>query len=83
MAVERSGASKAVGVGSKVVLRAVDSGRETSYTIVGALEADPLSGKISDVSPVGKALMNQAVGREVSVTTPGGTMKYLIKRVGS
>ena len=57
--------------------------RETSYTIVGAVEADPLGGKISDVSPVGKALMNQSVGREISVTTPRGTIKYLIKRVTS
>jgi transcription elongation factor GreA len=81
--VERSGPSKTVRLGSKVVLREVDSGRETAYTIVGALEADPLGGKISDVSPVGKALMNQAVGREVSVTTPRGLVKYLIKRVAS
>ena len=81
--VKRSGPSKAVLLGSKVVLKAVDTGRETSYMIVGALEADPLGGKISDVSPVGKALMNQAVGREVSVTTPGGPVKYLIKRVAS
>ena len=81
--VERSGPSKSVGVGSKVLLREVASGRETAYTIVGALEADPLEGKISDVSPVGKALINQAVGREVSVTTPRGMMKYLIKRVAS
>ena len=81
--VERSGPSKSVGVGSKVLLREVASGRETTYTIVGALEADPLGGKISDLSPVGKALMNQSVGREVSVTTPRGPVKYLIKRVAS
>ena len=81
--VKRSGTNKAVLLGSKVVLKQVDSGRETTYMIVGALEADPLGGKISDVSPVGKALMNQAVGREVSVTTPGGPVKYLIKRVAS
>ena len=81
--VERSGPSKTVGLGSKVLLREVDSGRETAYTIVGALEADPLGGKISDLSPVGKALMRQAVGREVSVTTPRGLVKYLIKRVAS
>ncbi len=81
--VKRSAAGKTVVMGSRVVLREADSGRETTYTIVGAVEADPLGGKISDVSPVGKALMNQSVGREVSVTTPRGTIKYLIKRVNS
>ena len=79
--IQRSGPGKTVAMGSKVVLRDVASGRETTYTIVGAVEADPLGGKISDVSPVGKALMNQAVDSEVSVTTPRGTIKYLIKRV--
>ena len=81
--VRRSGAGKTVAMGSKVVLKDVASGRETAYTIVGAVEADPLGGKISDVSPVGKALMNQSVDSEVSVTTPRGTIKYLIKRVTS
>lgn len=81
--VKRSGAGKTVAMGSRVVLREVASGRETTYTIVGAVEADPLGGKISDVSPVGKALINQSVGREVSVTTPRGAIKYLIKRVTS
>ena len=81
--VKRTGASKTVAMGSRVVLKEVDSGRETTYTIVGAVEADPLNSKISDASPVGKALINQAVGREVSVTTPRGTIKYLIKRVTS
>jgi transcription elongation factor GreA len=75
--------SKSVGVGSKVVVKDVDSGRETSYTLVGAFEANPLEGKISDVSPVGKALMKQSVGQQVSVSTPRGTIKYLIKRVTS
>ena len=76
-------AGKTVAMGSRVVLREVTSGRETTYTIVGAVEADPLGGKISDVSPVGKALINQSVGHEVSVTTPRGAITYLIKRVTS
>ena len=75
--------SKSIGMGSKVVLKDLNSGRETTYTVVSAFEANPLEGKISDASPVGKALMNQAVGQRVSVSTPRGTVKYQIKRVTS
>ncbi len=40
------------------------AGKENTYSVVGAVEADPLNGRISDVSPIGKALMGKKVGDE-------------------
>ncbi len=62
-----------VHVGSKVRI-ADDKGREYSYTISGANEADPWNGKISDESPVGKAIMGLQVGQKGEATLPNGTI---------
>ena len=66
------GKSDVAGVGSKVKILYVDDNEEAEYTIVGPTEADPLSGKISDDSPVGGAIINKKVGDEFIVETPGG-----------
>lgn len=55
-----------IGVGSKVMLRR-DDGKEFEYTIVGTYEADPMNGKISIESPMGKALLGKKIGDEVVV----------------
>ncbi len=65
-------------LGSKVIVEA--DGEET-FTIVGATEADPLSGKISADSPTGKALMGRKIGEKVSVQAPSGTIEYTVKAV--
>ncbi len=62
-----------VHVGSKVRI-ADDKGREFAYTISGANEADPFNGKISDESPVGKAIMGLQVGEKGEATLPNGTI---------
>jgi transcription elongation factor GreA len=65
-----------VGLGDTVVLK---SGRTTAeYTIVGAVEADPLDGKISNESPLGAQLIGQEIGDAVSIDTPKGKTKYEI-----
>jgi transcription elongation factor GreA len=66
-----------VELGSKVAVRHQD-GSEENYTIVGSAEASPVEGKISNVSPVGKALMNKRVGDEVEVEVPAGVLKVKI-----
>ena len=53
-------------------------GREYHYTIVGAFEAKPASGLISNESPVGRALLGHRVGDMVIVSTPGGVKEYTI-----
>ena len=74
---------KAIRVGSKVKLKEVGTGRELSYVLVSAWEANPLGGKISDVSPVGKALVARTAGQDVEVDSPRGKMRYRILKVSS
>ncbi len=68
-----------VHVGSTVVVEV--RGKTKTFTIVGSNEADPASGKISNESPIGIALLGAKVGELVDVTTPGGTIEYRIVQV--
>ena len=70
-----------VRVGSKVVVKDTESGKSQNYTLVSAAEANPLEGRISDVSPVGKAIHRKHAGQEVRVETPRGTQQLLIVKV--
>ena len=80
--VDPSARKKAVvQMGSKVLLKDLGSKREVQYTIVSALEAKPLEGKMSDKSPVGMAVINRREGAKVKVDTPGGQTTYLILKV--
>ncbi len=63
--------SDRVHVGSKVRIEA--NGKEYAYTISGATEADPFNGRISDESPVGKAVMGLKVGEKGEAILPNGT----------
>jgi len=56
-------------------------GTEEHYTIVGSAEANPGEGKISNVSPVGKALLSKRVGDEVEVVAPAGVLKLKIMEI--
>jgi transcription elongation factor GreA len=68
-------------LGSTVKLRSVD-GREKKFQVVGTVEADPLNGKISDESPLGRALMGKKDGEEVAIVTPADTTTYKIASIG-
>ena len=72
------GATKKVVVGAKVKVLDVEYDEECEYRVVGSTEADPRNGKISDESPVGKALMGKKVGDEVVAEAPGGEVKLKI-----
>ncbi len=69
-----------VQLGSRVT---VDNGngKPTEYTIVGPAEASPTSGKLSNESPVGRALMGKRVGDEVQVQVPKGILKFTVKQI--
>jgi transcription elongation factor GreA len=69
-----------VQIGSKVTLE--QDGKKTEYVIVGATEADALSHKISNESPVGQSILGRKVKETVEVKAPGGTYKYKIVKVG-
>lgn len=66
-----------VSVGKSVTFQEDDDDPET-YQIVGAAEADPLNGKISNESPIAKGLVGHKKGEKVTVTTPGGEMTVTI-----
>lgn len=70
-----------VSVGSKVMLKDIEFGDEVLYTIVGSAEADPINLKISNESPVGKALVGKAVGETVVIVVPDGIIKYEILQI--
>lgn len=70
-----------VSIGKTVVFKELPDEDEEEYTIVGSAEADPFSGKISNDSPIAKALIGKKVGDEVTIQTPGGDMPVKIIRV--
>ncbi|AEG58551.1 transcription elongation factor GreA [Desulforamulus ruminis] len=67
-----------VSLGSRILLKDLEFGDELEYTIVGSVEADPDNNKISNESPVGKAILGQPKGSVVEVTVPAGVLKYEI-----
>ncbi len=70
-----------VGIGSKVLVLDVEYDEEMEYTIVGSAEANPYEGKISNESPVGKALLGSKAGDTVDVQVPDGLIKYQIQKI--
>lgn len=77
-----SGATQQIGVvsiGSAVTV--VAGGKTRTFTIVGAQEAKPAEGKISNESPLGQALLGRGVGTVVEVSVPAGVQKYEILEV--
>ncbi len=64
--------------GSKIKLHDVEFDEEIEYLLVGAVEADPGKGRISNTSPLGKALLGKKVGESVQVPTPAGEDTYKI-----
>lgn len=69
-----------VSIGSTIVVRSKSSGEET-YTIVGSEEADPMDGKISNESPLGKAFLGHKKGDKVQVSVPVGSETYTIASI--
>jgi len=69
-----------VGLGNKVTIQ-IDNDAPEEYQLVGASEADPRNGRISNVSPIGSALVDHKAGEMVEVTTPGGTLTYKILKI--
>ncbi|MBO4462466.1 MAG: transcription elongation factor GreA [Lachnospiraceae bacterium] len=67
-----------VNVGCKVKVLDVEYKEELDYYIVGSLEANSLQGKISNESPLGKALIGKKVGAKVKVETQAGTFEYKV-----
>ena len=74
---EDEASKKVISIGSTVVIRYKD-GTEKKYYIVGSNEVDPANGKISDLSPIGRALIGHKDGDIVFINTPGGEKEVLV-----
>lgn len=70
-----------IALGNTVSLKNLENGKTVKYSLVGAVEANPLEGKISNESPIGVQLMGKKMGEEVEITTPKGTIKYEVVEI--
>ena len=73
--------TSSVGVGSTVKLLDLEADENMEYKIVGTAESDPLNHKISNDSPVGKALIGRKKNETVEVNTPSGKIKFKIVKI--
>jgi transcription elongation factor GreA len=71
----------AVSIGSRVRLRDLQAGKTFEYHIVGSAEANPAENKLSNESPVGKAILGHKKGDVVEVTAPGGALQFKIMEI--
>lgn len=76
-----TGTGKEVSIGSTVTVRNTKEEEEQTYKIVGATEADPFEGRISNESPIGKSFLSRRKGEVIKVQTPSGVVEYEIMRV--
>ena len=70
-----------VALSSRIRLLDLDENEELEYQIVGSQEANPMSGRISDESPIGRGLLGHKVGETVTIEAPAGEMKFTILSV--
>ena len=72
--------SDVVGIGTRVRLKDMDANETIEYTIVGSAEADPSENRLSNESPVGKAILGRKKGEVVEVAAPRGALKFKISK---
>ena len=70
-----------VALSSRIKLLDVDENEELEYQIVGSQEANPMSGRISDESPIGRGLLGHKVGETVTIDAPAGEIRFTILSV--
>ena len=75
------GSTDVVSLGARITVMERGGDTPETYQIVGSVEADPANGRISNESPIGKALLNHRVGDEVAVSTPGGILHFQIVNI--
>ncbi len=75
------GPSDIVRIGSLVIIQEIGADDEETYTLVGAAEANPREGKLSERSPIGAALMGRKRGDKIKVNAPGGEISFKVKKV--
>lgn len=78
--VQKNGRVTSVNLGCKIKVRD-ESGKEKKFEIVGINETNPIAGKISNESPIGRAFMHKKVNDQVEIDTPKGKIKYTILKI--
>lgn len=78
---EEDVSTESVSIGTTVRVLDMEYNEEDKYTIVSSAEADPMNNKISDESPIGKALIGKKVGEEVEAEVPDGIVKLKILEI--
>lgn len=73
--------SDTIWLGNTITVLDVETGEELTYDIVSSIEADPMNGKISDDSPLGKAVLGRKEGETIEVEAPIGMLEYKILKV--
>ncbi len=68
-------------IGSKVKIYDIEFEEELEYAIVGSAEADPMEGKISNESPVGRGLLGHTIGDIIEVETPAGEVQFKVLEI--
>ena len=81
--IEKSGDDTTISLGSEVKILSLKNNKEMVYRIVGTTESDPFNNKISNESPVGKALLGKKLGDVVDVVNPNGTIQFKILEINS
>lgn len=81
--IEKSGDDTTISLGSEVKILNLKNNKEMVYRIVGTTESDPFNNKISNESPVGKALLGKKLGDVVDVVNPNGTIQFKILEINS
>lgn len=81
--IEGTGCSDEVVLGSSVTVVEEGTERPETFRIVGTAEADPVQGKVSHESPMGKTLLGHQVGDIITVEAPGGVIAFRITDIGS
>jgi len=73
--------TKAVNIGTRVKLENIANKKTVEYTITGVLESDINSGKLSNESPIGSALLGKKVGEQVDIKIPAGKIRYKVLKI--
>lgn len=79
--VKETDGTDSVGIGTRVTIKDIEFNETSEFQIVGSQEVDPNAGKISDDSPLGKALMGKTVGEMIDVAAPIGTVKFEVLKI--
>ena len=78
---EREKAALRVSIGDSVTLCDIETGEELRYMLVSPREVDPARGKISNASPIGKAIIGKEQGDAVEIIVPAGKLRYQVRQI--